>query len=54
MCQGKPFKIKNQQIWWGVDGGEIVVPRPSASASLIGRRQKYKLKKIQNTRKSEI
>jgi hypothetical protein len=39
MCHRKPFKRKNQQRWWGV-GGEIVVPRLSASASLTGRRQK--------------
>jgi hypothetical protein len=38
MCHGKPFKRKIQQKWWGV-GGEIVVPRFSASASLTGGRQ---------------
>jgi hypothetical protein len=40
----KSSKFKIQQRWWGVGGvwvgGEIVVPRPSASALLTGRRQK--------------
>jgi hypothetical protein len=47
MCHGKPVKGKIQQTlvggWVGVTvgvGGEIVVPRPSATASLRGRRQK--------------
>jgi hypothetical protein len=49
MCHGKPLKeklnkvvgVKNQQGGGGREGwGQIVVARPSASASLTGRRQK--------------
>jgi hypothetical protein len=44
MCHGKLFKRKIQQTVVGGGGGrvggEIVVPRPSASASLTGQRQK--------------
>jgi hypothetical protein len=46
MCHGKQIKRTNQQTVVGGGGGgrwvggEIVVPRPLASASLTGRRQK--------------
>jgi hypothetical protein len=45
MCHGKPLKEKiNKGGGWvggvGWVGGQIVVPRPSASALLTGRRQK--------------
>jgi hypothetical protein len=43
MGHGKPFKRKNQQKGWVGWGGEIVVPSPSASASLTVRRQKQVL-----------
>jgi hypothetical protein len=45
-CQKVVKKFKIQQRWWGVIGvwgwvgGEIVVTRPLASASLTGQRQK--------------
>jgi hypothetical protein len=43
MCHGKPLKEKiNTNGGLGGVGGEIVVPRPSASTSLTGQRQKGK------------
>jgi uncharacterized protein (UPF0303 family) len=45
----KKFKIQQTVVGgWG-GGGEIVVPRPSASASLTGRRHKQsKIKSLSN------